>query len=157
MTEQYTADQTQPIMISPEDAPVSRASSVKLNSEIPEWLLEFAASQPTIIETTENEIDEEAIPVVMETSAWHAVQAELDDVKLKTDDNFDNLLKSGHFALAAELLREQANDIASIEEAQGKIRPALTLNEEVIPLWNLYDELTIKLNQLKQNSAKNGG
>lgn len=157
MTEEYTAEQTQPVMINPEEAIENKASSVKLNAEIPEWLLEFAASQPTGVNTTESKIEEEATPVILETSAWHSIQAEHDEVSPNTDANLDELLKTGHIALAAELLREQANDLASIEEAQGKIRPALTLNEEVRPLWDLYDELTIKLNQLKQNSANNGG
>jgi len=148
MTEENTAEQTQPIVINPE---------VAATSEIPDWLLEYAASQPTVVETTESKMDEDAIPVVLETTAWHAVQAELDDATPNTDANLDDLLKTGHFALVAELLREQANDVASIEEAQQKIRPALVLNEELMPLWDLYDELTIKLNQLKQNSANNGG
>ena len=147
MSEENTAEQTQPIVINPEAAP----------AEIPDWLLEYAASQPSVVETTESKMDEEAIPVVLETSAWHVVQAELDDATPNTDTNLDDLLKTGHFTLAAELLREQANDLASIKEAQQKIRPALMLNEELSPLWDLYDELTIKLNQLKQNSANNGG
>ena len=157
MTEENTAEQTQPVTINSEEALEKAASSVKLNAEIPEWLLEFAASQPTVAETTESKTDEEAIPVVMETSAWHAIEAELEDTTPKTDVNLQDLLKSGHVGLAADLLREQANDVASIEEAQQKIRPALMLNKEVSPLWDLYDELTVKLNQLKQNSASNGG
>jgi len=147
MSEENTAEQTQPIVINPEAAP----------AEIPDWLLEYAASQPSVVETTESKMDEEAIPVVLETSAWHVVQAELNDATPNTDTNLDDLLKTGHYALAADLLREQANDVASIEEAQQKIRPALVMNEDVIPLWNLYDELAVKLNELKQNSASNGG
>ena len=105
----------------------------------------------------ESETDEEAIPVVLETSAWHVVQAELDEAIPNSDVNLDDLLKNRQFAQAADLLREQANDVASIEEAQHKIRPSLALNEELTPLWDLYDELAVKLNQLKQNSASNGG
>ncbi len=157
MSEKNIEEQTQPVMINPEEAIQTKASSVKLNAEIPEWLLDFAASQPTVVEATESETEEDAIPVVMETSAWHTVQAELEDLSPKSDANLDDLLKNGHFSLAAELLREQANDVASIEEAQRKIRPALTLSEELNPLWDLYDELAVKLNQLKQNSANNGG
>ena len=157
MSEKKLEEQTQPVMINPKEAFETEASSVKLNPEIPEWLLEFAASEPTVVETAENITDEEAIPVVSETSQWHVVQAELDDATPNTDTNLDDLLKTGHFALVAELLREQANDVASIEEAQQKIRPALILNEEAAPLWGLYDELAVKLNQLKQNSASNGG
>ena len=148
MTEENTAEQTQPIVINPEEA---------LASKIPDWLLEYAASQPTVVETSDNETEEDAIPVVLESSEWHAVKAELDEAIPDTDVTLDDLLKTGHFTLAAELLREQANDLASIKEAQQKIRPALMLNEELSPLWDLYDELTIKLNQLKQNSANNGG
>ena len=147
MSEENTAEQTQPIVINPEAAP----------AEIPDWLLEYAASQPSVVETTESKMDEEAIPVVLETSAWHVVQAELDDATPNTDTNLDDLLKTGHFALAADLLREQANDVASIEEAQQKLRPVLVLNEELTPLWDLYDGLAAKLNELKQNSASNGG
>lgn len=148
MTEENTAEQTQPIVINPEEA---------LASKIPDWLLEYAASQPTVVETFDSETEEDAIPVVLESSEWHAVKAELDEAIPDTDVTLDDLLKTGHFTLAAELLREQANDLASIKEAQQKIRPALMLNEELSPLWDLYDELTIKLNQLKQNSANNGG
>lgn len=148
MTEENTAEQTQPIVINPEEA---------LASKIPDWLLEYAASQPTVVETSDSETEEDAIPVVLESSEWHAVKAELDEAIPDTDVTLDDLLKTGHFTLAAELLREQANDLASIKEAQQKIRPALMLNEELSPLWDLYDELTIKLNQLKQNSANNGG
>ena len=147
MTEENTAEQTQPIVINPEAAP----------AEIPDWLLEYAASQPSVVETTESKMDEEAIPVVLETSAWHVVQAELDVATPNTDANLDDLLKTGHFALAADLLREQANDVASIEEAQQKLRPILVLYEELTPLWDLYDGLAAKLNELKQNSASNGG
>lgn len=157
MSEESLKEQTQPVMINPEEAPETEASSVKLNAEIPEWLLEYAASQPTEVETPESETNEEAIPVILETSEWHTVQAELDDTIPNTDANLDDLFKTGHFALAAELLREQANDVTSIEEAQQKIRPALILNEEATPLWDLYDELAVKINQLKQNSASNGG
>ena len=157
MSEKSLEEQTQPVMINPEEALETEASSVKLNAEIPEWLLEFAASQPTGIEMPESETDEEAIPVVLETSAWHVVQAELDEDSPISDVNLDDLLKNRQFAQAANLLREQANDIASIEEAQHKIRPTLVLNEELTPLWDLYDELAVKLNQLKQNSASNGG
>lgn len=148
MTEENTAEQTQPIVINPEEA---------LASKIPDWLLEYAASQPTVVETSDSETEEDAILVVLESSEWHAVKAELDEAIPDTDVTLDDLLKTGHFTLAAELLREQANDLASIKEAQQKIRPALMLNEELSPLWDLYDELTIKLNQLKQNSANNGG
>ncbi len=96
-------------------------------------------------------------PLNQQRLKWHAVQAELDNAITSTDAKLEDLLKNGQFAQAAELLREQANDFASIEEAQHKIRPALMLNEESTPLWDLYDELTVKLNQLKQNSASNGG
>lgn len=148
MTEENTAEQTQPVMINPKEA---------LASKIPDWLLEYAASQPTVVKTTDSETEEDAIPVVLEFSEWHAVKTELDEAIPDTDVSLDDLLKTGHFALAAELLREQAIDLASIKEAQQKIRPALVLNEELSPLWVLYDELTIKLNQLKQNLANNGG
>ena len=157
MSEKSLEEQTQPVMINPEEALETEASSVKLNAEIPEWLLEFAASEPTGVEMPESETDEEAIPVVLETSAWHVVQAELDEDSPISDVNLDDLLKNRQFAQAADLLREQANDVASIEEAQHKIRPTLVLNEELTPLWDLYDELAVKLNQLKQNSASNGG
>lgn len=157
MSEKSLEEQTQPVMINPEEALETEASSVKLNAEIPEWLIEFAASEPTVVECPVSETDQEAIPVVLETSEWHAVQAELDDATPNTDANLNDLLKTGHFVMAAELLREQANDIASIEEAQQIIRPALVLKEELTPLWDLYDELAVKLNQLKQNSASNGG
>ena len=157
MSEKNLEEQTQPVTINPEEALETKASSVKLNAEIPEWLLEFAAAEPTVVEMPENETDDEAIPVILETSAWHVVQAELDDATPNMDVELDDLLKNGQFTQAADLLREQANDVASIEKAQHKLRPALMLNEELTPLWDLYDELAVKLNQLKQNSASNGG
>jgi hypothetical protein len=144
MTEQANSEEaTKPVHIF-QDIKVNEGTSpIDLGQTIPEWLKELAgqSSEPETEPIAENQIDsnqnaEDVLPA-SNTGEWQPLQQQ----------DFQSLLIAGQYQKAANLIRETADSPEAIQAAQQAIRPHLVLKDELIPLWDLYDELTIKLSQ----------
>lgn len=169
-TDANTEEQTQPIKVETHHSPSEETSRIVLTQqtqepaeEIPAWLLEFA-SLPSEEETSGvsqhglEAIEEpapeplEAIaPIVLETSEWHVVQAEqMNPVSalnnnvstIVVEQNITDFLGSGNYAAAADLIRRSPITKELAQELQRTLRSHLVLQEDRLPLWNVYEELS---------------
>ncbi len=172
-----TADETQPVRVHTEQIGSEETSSDKLpqarsarTDEIPEWLTEFAAQPAHDLEANgEKELqpveEPELIPVVLETAEWQEPETELEVLVSPSPEivttpghgqDLQALLDQGHYAAAAELIRKTAINLRQIEASLRMLRPHLILKEKLLPLWDVYKELSEKLLQ-ENNQTQIGG
>lgn len=165
-------EQTQPIRVVTPQRPSEDTSRIILTQqkpepieEIPAWLVEFA-SQPTqevsgesmhgleAIEEPAPEPLEAIAPIVLETSEWQVVQAELvnpvpalneDASTISTAQDIQDFLDLGNYAAAADLIRKSATTKELAQDSQRALRSHLVLQEDRLPLWNVYDELSERI------------
>ena len=178
-TDSNKVDQTQPIKVSG-DKTISEDTSeinvvpekISLSKEIPDWLIEFA-SEPTqdvedqiqhgleAIEEPSEDSLEAASPIVLETAEWHTVQAELENsvtdfnqeaISSPTEQSVQDHLGQGNFDAAADLILKTATNKKLAGEAQRTLRSHLLLQEERLPLWNVYDQLSEMFNQATEEN-----
>ena len=165
-------EQTQPIRVETQKSPSEDTSRIILTQlklepakEIPAWLLEFA-SQPSEEASGESQQGLEAIeepapepleaiaPIVLETAEWHVVQSELlipvsemneDASTISTEQDVQDFLALGNYAAAADLISKSATTKELAQESQRTLRSYLVLQEDRLPLWNVYDELSKRI------------
>jgi hypothetical protein len=175
-------EQTQPIKINEEPAwkeddtseiRTDQAHQGTSNEDIPGWLLEFAA-QPEPKEEIQNQHGLESIEepspdpvggetqIVLETAEWHEVQAELENpeadvIRIDISPELSLLLKQGDFEAAADYARQTATTKELAEATQRTLRSHLVLQEDRLPLWSVYDELSAIITQEDTQNLLNGG
>jgi hypothetical protein len=89
------------------------------------------------------------------------VQAELENpvtdfdqeaISLPIEQSVQDLLGQGNFDAAADLISKTATNKKLAEEAQRTLRSHLLLQEERLPLWNVYDQLSEMFNQATEEN-----
>ncbi len=171
-TDANKEEQTQPVKVVADQNSSEDTSRILVTQqkpepaeEIPAWLLDFA-SQPSQEASAESQHGLEAIeepapepfeaiaPIVLETSEWHSVQAELvnpvsaldiDTSTISTEQKIQDFLGFGEYAAAADLIIKSATTKELAQESQRALRSHLVLQEDRLPLWNVYDELSERI------------
>jgi len=178
-TDSNKVDQTQPIKVRADETPSDDTSEINvvpekvtLSKEIPDWLIEFASETTQDVEiqiqhgleAIEAPAEDSAEPdtaLVLETAEWHAVQAELENpvtdfdqeaTASPTEQSVQDLLGQGNFDAAADLILKTATNKKLAEEAQRTLRSHLLLQEERLPLWNVFDQLSEMFNQATEEN-----
>ena len=99
---------------------------------------------------------------MLETAEWHEVQAELENpeadvIRIDISPELSLLLKQGDFEAAADYARQTATTKELAEATQRTLRSHLVLQEDRLPLWSVYDELSAIITQEDTQNLLNGG